>query len=123
MEIYLIRHGDCYRSSSEYFSKEKQTMNPPLTPKGIEQAHKLAQRLKGITFDKIYCSDLDRAIHTANIFNSIVNSDVVITKNFREIDMGEIFHKPWSNFSEEFSKWVLHEEDIPYPNGENGADV
>jgi len=107
----------------EYYCSEKQTMNPPLTSKGIEQAHQLAERLKGIAFDKIFSSDLDRAIQTSNILNSYVNSNITITKQFREIDMGEIFKKPWSEFPDEYSKWASHEEDIPYPNGENGADV
>jgi len=123
MEIYLIRHGDCFESSSTYFCDEKQTMNPPLTPKGINQAHKLADKLKCVEFDKVYTSDLERAIHTANIMNTSLDSQIIISKAFREIDMGEIFKKPWDNFPEIYSKWALHEEDISYPNGENGADV
>ncbi|MCL2775556.1 MAG: histidine phosphatase family protein [Oscillospiraceae bacterium] len=123
MEIYLIRHGESFQTSSEYFCEEKQTMNPPLTQKGIEQAHKLADRLKDIKFDKIYASDLDRAVQTADILKSYVNSDIFINKQFREIDMGEIYKKSWNDFPELYSKWILHEEDMPYPNGESGADV
>lgn len=123
MEIYLIRHGDCYPSSMEYFCSEKQTMNPPLTPKGIRQAHQLAERLKGIPFDKIFSSDLDRAIQTSEIINSTVKSNITVTKQFREIDMGDIYRKPWSDYPDLYSQWILHEEDIPYPNGENGSDV
>jgi len=122
MEIYLIRHGESMQSS-EYFCEAKQTINPPLTQKGIEQAHKLADRLKCVAFDRIYTSDLDRAIQTANILNASVNSDVIISKHFREIDMGEIHKKSWDDFPELYSEWILHEADIPYPNGENGADV
>ena len=123
MEIYLIRHGEAFPASSEYFCEEKQTMNPPLTPKGIEQARKLSSRLKEVKFDKIYVSDLDRAMQTANILTSVINAEIVISEQFREIDMGEIFKKSWSAFPELYAKWSLHEEDIPYPNGENGADV
>jgi probable phosphoglycerate mutase len=123
MEIYLIRHGECFDSTPEYFSKEKQTMDPPLTPKGIEQANKLASRMKEIIFDKVYTSDLIRAIQTSNIFNSSVNSSIVITKKFREIDMGDLYTKSWDRFPETFAKWLLHEEDIAYPNGETGYDV
>ena len=123
MELYLIRHGDCFEATLQYFCEEKQTTNPPLTSKGIRQAHQLANRLRGVKFDKIYTSDLDRAIHTANILHTSVNAEVVISKRLREIDMGEICKKSWDAFPELHTEWVRHEEDIPYPNGENGADV
>lgn len=86
MEIYLIRHGECFPSSPEYFCEEKQTMNPPLTSRGIEQARKLAGRLKNVEIDNIYSSDLVRAIDTANILRDSVHANVIINKAFREID-------------------------------------
>ena len=122
MQIYLIRHGECFNSAPEHFSSIKQTMDPPLTAKGIEQAQKLADRIKSICFDKIYTSDLCRAMDTANIINRN-NAEIIVTKNFREIDMGEVYTKSWDEFPEIYSKWLLHEEDIAYPNGENGNDV
>jgi broad specificity phosphatase PhoE len=106
MEIYLIRHGECFDSSLDYFSSEKQTMDPPLTPKGMEQAHKLANRIKSINFDKIYSSDLCRAIETAEIIKTYIKTDIIITKNFREINMGEIFTKSWEEFPEIYSQWL-----------------
>jgi len=98
-------------------------MDPPLTPNGIKQANKLADRLKYIEFDRIYTSDLTRAVETSHIINKYPDANIVITKNFREIDMGEIFLKQWNEFPEIYSKWLLHEEDISYPNGENGFNV
>jgi probable phosphoglycerate mutase len=35
--------------------------------------------------------------------------------------MGEVFKKSWDCFPDIYAKWSLHEEDIPYPGGENGA--
>ena len=125
MEIYLIRHGDCFKDTVDYYCRDKQTMNPPLTSKGIDQAHRLADRLKNIPFDKIYCSDLDRAKQTAEIIQTKLNTEIIISVNFREIDFGDIHkeNKTWMDFPEIYRKWILHDEDIPYPNGENGADV
>jgi len=123
MEIYLIRHGHCLNSTKEHFNNKKQTMDPPLTSLGVEQANKLAKRLKDIAFDKIYCSDLDRAIQTAEIIQTTVKSDIIVTPSFREIDMGEIHKKSWNEFSDIYKNWVLHEEDISYPCGECGMDV
>lgn len=37
--------------------------------------------------------------------------------------MGVIYTSSWENYPQTYQKWVLHNEDIPYPNGENGMDV
>ena len=123
MEIYLIRHGECFKPALEYFSPDKNAMDPPLTSKGTEQAHSLANRISNIYFDKIYSSDLRRAAETAEIINRKINTEVIITRNFREIDMGDLIQKSWQEFPEIYSEWLLHREDIAYPNGENGQDV
>jgi len=123
MEVYLIRHGESMQPSLEYFCEKTQATNPPLTQNGIKQAHKLAQRLKHVAFDRIYASDLDRAMQTANILADPVDAGIEICKQFREIHMGELEKKSWDKFPALYSKWALHEEDIAYPNGENGADV
>lgn len=81
MEIYLIRHGHCYDSIMKYYDHEKKAMNPPLTEKGIKQANELALRLSTIHFDKIYCSDLLRAVHLMMLV-ILANSDSIML-NFR----------------------------------------
>jgi broad specificity phosphatase PhoE len=107
----------------KYYDHEKKAMDPPLTEKGIKQASELALRLSMIHFDKIYCSDLLRAEYTAEIVQSAVKTDRVVTEAFREIDMGSLYEMTWSKYPELFEKWKLHNEDISYPNGENGHDV
>ena len=123
MEIYLLRHGESYNSSIEYYCADKRIMNPPLTAKGINQAHMLANKLKTVKFDTIYASDLDRAIQTAEIFRAATNQEIIVTEQFREIDMGEINLRPWNEFPDIYEKWILHDTDLPYPNGECGDDV
>ena len=54
MDIFLIRHGECYDSSIEHYNTAKKTMDPPLTDKGIWQAEKLASRCKNFGFDRVY---------------------------------------------------------------------
>ena len=57
MRIYLVRHGE----------KEPEGENPHLTKKGIRQSKRLAKKLKKIKFDKIYSSNLNRTMETAEI--------------------------------------------------------
>lgn len=87
------------------------------------QAKKLAESCKNIKFDRIYCSDLSRAVDTAKIFNNSVKSTVIEDENFREINMGDIYLSTWDNYPELFKEWSKFEKDIPYPNGENGEMV
>ncbi len=123
MELYLIRHGESFKSAAEYYDDIKKTMNPPLTEKGVFQAKKLADKLSAVRFDSIYTSDLTRALNTATIINEKICTEIVITPQFREIDMGDIYIKSWNDYPDIYDMWKQHKDDIPYPNGENGADV
>ncbi|HHV09581.1 MAG TPA: histidine phosphatase family protein [Clostridiales bacterium] len=123
MEIYLIRHGASYECTPDQYDEDKGMTNPELTPKGREQAERLAVRLEKLGFDKIYSSDLKSAVQTTEIVNHALNTEVEFLAGFREIHMGEIYKKSWGEYPELFAKWSLFQEDIPYPGGENGADV
>ncbi len=123
MEIYLIRHGASYECTFDQYDESKQIMNPALTQKGKEQAEQLGLRLGNIRFNKIYTSDSKSAVETTEIMNNTINSDIELRQGFREIHMGDIYEKSWGEYPELFAKWALFEEDIPYPGGENGANV
>lgn len=64
MRVYVIRHGE-----SETNRKRQWTgwLDVPLTQKGKEDAGKAGQFLNAICFDKVYSSDLSRAVETAQI--------------------------------------------------------
>ena len=123
MDILLIRHGESYHSSLDNYNPEKCCPDPALTDHGKKQAKQLAQKLAGKGIESIYCSDLIRAVETANIINSCIKCDVNIDNAFREINMGEIHLSSWDRFLERFAEWKLHKDDIRYPGGECGQDV
>jgi broad specificity phosphatase PhoE len=119
MNIYLIRHGE-----KEDDSKNHQTLG--LTQKGLIQADLLGQRLSRYGIEKIYSSDLIRAIQTSNAINKYLNVEIIIRNELREIDMGKC-QDGWDNMQERYPEFMQafskHEIDIPYPNGECGKDV
>ena len=123
MDIFLIRHGERCNSTMDHYDSDKKIIDPPLTEKGIRQAEKLADRCKSIGFDMIFSSDYIRAVQTAEKLVAVAPCEITITPDFREIDMGAIHARSWNDFPDLYAKWVLHDEDIPYPNGENGEDV
>jgi 2,3-bisphosphoglycerate-dependent phosphoglycerate mutase len=60
MEIVLIRHGE-----PEWIREGLNVDNPPLTPRGAEQAQRMAEYLADEQFDEVFCSPLRRARETA----------------------------------------------------------
>lgn len=123
MDILLIRHGESYHSSLENYDPEKCCPDPILTDNGRSQAEQLASKLVGKGIEAIYCSDLLRAVETANIIDSYVKCGVFVDKAFREINMGEIHLSSWDSFSDYYSEWKQHKVDMKYPGGECGQDV
>jgi len=67
-EIWLIRHGDCYEDLTE-------TVDPPLSKLGRNQAARLAERLRRTRPDAVYSSPYRRAIETAEAFSADVHVD------------------------------------------------
>ena len=91
MKVYVVRHGE-----SETNAKGLWTgwVNVHLTDLGREQAQKVGNFLKDIPFDKIYSSDLVRAMETAE--NAIPGCSCETSELIREINVGSIAGKPFS---------------------------
>lgn len=62
--IYLVRHGE---SESNKQATIGGHIDSALTEQGKEQVKQTKLKLKGIRFDKVYSSDLKRAVDTAEI--------------------------------------------------------
>lgn len=118
-ELILIRHG---RQASKLCN-----VDVSLDDAGRMQAGLLAARLSGYSVQKLYCSDLKRAVETAEIIGRQIHLDPVLIPEFREIDFGDmtgladdVIASTYKEFREERS---LQKSDLRYPGGENGKDV
>jgi probable phosphoglycerate mutase len=63
--LYLVRHGHV-----SYFDELGKPLDPrhvQLSPDGIAQVGSLADAMRGIRLDRIVCSDLARAVQTAQL--------------------------------------------------------
>ncbi len=119
MKIYLIRHG---RQNSRLCN-----VDVDLAEEGKQQARLVAERIKNWNIEKIYCSDLKRAMETAAIINETLNVNIVVESQLREIDFGEMTgHSDEENakyFAFFQKKLKSRRCDLAYPGGECGADV
>ena len=96
MKVYVIRHGE---SETNLNKKWTGWLDVHLTDKGIKDAKKAGEFLKNVTFDKIFTSDLVRAIETAQ--NAIANCNYEPSPLLREINVGTLANKPLSVLSDE----------------------
>lgn len=118
--IYLIRHGLDDESFIGGYS------NIGLTKEGIKQVHKSSLWLKenNISFNKIYTSDIKRAIESTEIINSYFNLDIEVIKDLRELDKGIL-----NGMDKEFARinypdYIdINDINIKYPNGESMIDL
>ena len=62
MNLYLVRHGQSVPNLENRHSGWTQL---PLTEQGFADARRAGERLRGVAFDRIYSSDLRRAVQTA----------------------------------------------------------
>lgn len=89
VEIIFLRHG---RSRADDEGRHEGRYDSPLTDTGREQVRRRGMDFKseGITFDKIIASSLSRALETAHILGSILDSKVEKDDDWMEIDNGQL---------------------------------
>lgn len=81
-EVWLIRHGDCYdRITGE---------DPALSPRGREQAARLAERLGRLRIDAVYASPMRRARETAAAITHDVRVDDRLVEVGTELEDGHV---------------------------------
>ncbi len=82
MELMLIRHGLPVRVESD------RPVDPPLAPRGHDQAAALASWLAPIAPDALWCSTMARASETAQHLAEAFHLDPVQDADFCEFDRG-----------------------------------
>lgn len=87
MRLWLIRHGETEANVAGLYSGHSPT---PLTAKGITQAQTLHHLLREVPFDRVLCSQLERAQHTAKL---VLNNRDIIQHNSALLN--EMFFGDW----------------------------
>lgn len=65
MIVHLVRHGQSYNTHRA--PDEPYPANPPLTPIGVQQAERVADRLARLGIDRLVSSPMLRSVETASI--------------------------------------------------------
>jgi broad specificity phosphatase PhoE len=90
----------------------------PLTPRGEENARDLGRRLKGIGFDAVYSSPMQRALRTAQLAGF---DDPEVTPLLKEFDYGRYEGLTSKQIHETDPDWELYKDGCP--GGETPKEV
>jgi broad specificity phosphatase PhoE len=91
----------------------------PLSALGERQAHALGERRRPENFTAIVCSDLTRAVRTAEIAFRDSRLSIIQDPRLRECDYGTFTRRPTSEIDEQRALRV----DVPFPDGESYRQV
>lgn len=125
--LYIVRHGQ-----SEWNAQNRFTgwVDVDLAPKGVEEARKAGEKLKGVRFDKGFTSALKRAQQTLrNILEVTGQTDLHITADqaLNERMYGDLQGMDKDQARAQFGEEQVHiwrrSFDIQPPNGESLKDT
>lgn len=126
-KLVLVRHG-----ASEWNLKDIFTgwVDVPLSPKGIAEAHRAGEKLKGYSFDMAFTSVLSRAIDTLNIILKDLEQESIPTE--KDIALNERHYGDLQGKNKEEMKEIFGAEtvevwrrsfDLAPPSGESLKDT
>ncbi len=119
LHVVLIRHGETEGNVRGIVQGQSDT---PLTEKGILSTLRKAEKIRELSFDAVFCSDLSRTVETLKLIQGKIKGlpDPVHTRELREIDFGDLTGR----LKKEIMPTILEHKqapDVPYPDGESGG--
>ena len=88
MRVYVVRHGESVNNLNKLWTGWNDV---ELSEKGREDAKRAGEIIKGVSFDRIYSSDLSRAMDTARI--AVPGCEFETSELFREMNVGTLSGK------------------------------
>lgn len=126
--LYVFRHGQTEWNRKGYIQGHSDIC---LNESGVEQAQKLQAVVTDLGIEKIYSSDLQRALQTSRLVNKSIRVNIKSSPLFREANLGQAEGKSllWvqDNFGELF--WDTRNQskenfwDFSYPGGESRGEL
>lgn len=99
LKLYIVRHGETEWNLIKKFQGQ---LDSPLTENGIKIMKDTGNKLKNIIFSRVYTSELDRAVKSAEIIlNKNINykNDKIEIKKMSELN--EVYFGLWQGLSHE----------------------
>ena len=114
--VYLARHGETAWSVS---GQHTGFTDLPLTERGERNAHRLGERLKGLSFAKVFTSPLKRAARTCELAGFGAAAEV--DRDLMEWNYGDYEGRTSAEIQAERPDWQLFRDGCP--NGETPEQI
>ncbi|MCB9520432.1 MAG: histidine phosphatase family protein [Myxococcales bacterium] len=108
----FVRHAETTANASRTIAGWHDV---PLTPRGEDQARALRPLLEGRSFDSIWSSDLQRAVHTARL----AGFEPALEPRVRELDFGELDGRVWDDIAAQYAEHFATFGTFQAPGGES----
>jgi probable phosphoglycerate mutase len=122
LELWLIRHAETLWNAQRRIQGQS---DAPLSARGVAQAERLALRLNGVPFERVYSSDTRRALHTAEI--ALGGEKVEPEPRLREMSYGTLEGKIRSELvgaeREAFTAYWRDPYRVALPQGESWREL
>lgn len=122
-QLILVRHGETLKNVEGI---AQGWSDSELSPRGVQQVSRLAERLAGAECDALYSSPLGRAASTAQHISNATGLEVRTLDDLREMNYGtwegQSFLDVRVSDAENFKRWST-ETDFACPTGESHSAV
>jgi len=119
-KIILVRHG---RTAWHAEGRYAGTTDVPLDEVGIQQADRVADRLKSAKIDVVFSSPLSRCLELAGKVADSHGLEVVVDDRLRELDLGrwdgEMLEDIVKRDGEILKRWTKDPTSVTIPGGES----
>jgi probable phosphoglycerate mutase len=118
--VIVARHGE-----AEYESDAMTESGGSLTALGRDQARALGERLRSERVAGIVCSELARAVQTAEIGAGVLGLPVKVREGLQEFAVGDFRGRPWDPlvFDPMVAAWLGGDLTPGVPGGETGEQI
>lgn len=118
--ILLARHGE-----AAYETTTMAESGGSLTPLGRDQARALGERLRGERVAGVVCSELARAVQTAELAASVLGLPVTVREGLQEFPAGDYLGREYDHtfFDGMVRSWLAGDLVAGVPGGETGQET
>ena len=120
----VVRHGE---TEWNLQGLHQGILDSPLTARGVEQAQYVAGMLQKFSFDRLYSSDLGRAVQTTQIIAAAVKLGPTYDQRLRERNLGDLAGLTIEQFQaanpEACAQYIKRDPDYIIPGGESAAQA
>jgi len=118
--MVVARHGE-----AEYEAPEMNATGGSLTVLGREQARGLGERLRSERIAAVVCSELSRAVQTAEIAAGVLGLPVRVRERLQEFPAGDWLGRPFDAavFDPMVDRWLAGDLEAGVPGGETGRET